>query len=374
SWDRDATLLAVKSGDTWNHAHADAGSFILFHAGRPLLIDAGSCSYGRPEYRGYYARSTAHNVVLFNGEGQPEEDFHRGAKFPGHLHELLDGHGVKYLYADSTGPMARYLTRNYRHWLWVDGVILVFDDLRSHEAGRFDWLLHYAGEARRTGTDIDLTNGPARAWVRMLHPENPVVSEKEGLEEKRPERKLTYLALSSPTPVREQRFVVAIVPQPAGGIPAPEVELVRLPEALGVRVRSARQITEVYVNLLADGRQRGCLDSTNTIAGWGTDASLFAVTRPASSEPMDVGQVTRYFVADGSYLRRDGQVVLHAFSKISAVIKPGAAAEIQLQGQRHVEATLLALQAPGTLHVNGQPTSFDHQPAARTLRFRHRST
>ncbi|MGH7958281.1 MAG: heparinase II/III domain-containing protein, partial [Opitutaceae bacterium] len=145
SWDRDATLLAVKSGDTWNHAHADAGSFILFHAGRPLLIDAGSCSYGRPEYRGYYARSAAHNVVL-------------------------------------------------------------------------------------------------------------------------------------------------------------------------------------------------------------------------------------YFVADGSYLRRDGQVVLHAFSKISAVIKPGAAAEVQFQGQRHVEATLLALQAPGALRVNGQPTSFDHQPAARTLRFRHRST
>ena len=29
--DDDATLVAIKSGFTWNHAHADAGSFVLFH-------------------------------------------------------------------------------------------------------------------------------------------------------------------------------------------------------------------------------------------------------------------------------------------------------------------------------------------------------
>ncbi len=52
SWNDDATMLAVKSGFTWNHAHADAGSFILFHAGVPLLIDSGTCSYGNPAYTG----------------------------------------------------------------------------------------------------------------------------------------------------------------------------------------------------------------------------------------------------------------------------------------------------------------------------------
>lgn len=31
SWKKDATMLAVKSGHTWNHSHADANSFILFH-------------------------------------------------------------------------------------------------------------------------------------------------------------------------------------------------------------------------------------------------------------------------------------------------------------------------------------------------------
>ena len=43
SWENDATLLAMKSGYTWNHAHADAGSFILFKQGEPLIIDSGTC-------------------------------------------------------------------------------------------------------------------------------------------------------------------------------------------------------------------------------------------------------------------------------------------------------------------------------------------
>lgn len=30
SWEKDATMLAVKSGHTWNHSHADANSFIVF--------------------------------------------------------------------------------------------------------------------------------------------------------------------------------------------------------------------------------------------------------------------------------------------------------------------------------------------------------
>src|SRR3954469_18573138 len=34
SWSSDATLLGIKSGTTWNHAHADAGSFVLFHRGK----------------------------------------------------------------------------------------------------------------------------------------------------------------------------------------------------------------------------------------------------------------------------------------------------------------------------------------------------
>ncbi len=68
-WDKNATMLAVKSGMTWNHSHADANSLILFHKRVDLIKDAGNCSYGKPEYRNYFFQSDAHNVVKFNGEG-----------------------------------------------------------------------------------------------------------------------------------------------------------------------------------------------------------------------------------------------------------------------------------------------------------------
>jgi len=335
SWDNDATLLGIKSGFTWNHAHADAGSFVLYHAGQPLLIDSGRCSYSRKEYLDYYCQSQAHNIVLFNGQGQPFEDFHaRGVKFSGHVHDLLDGMGVKYVYADATGPMARYFRRNYRHWLWIDGVNLVIDEILAFEEGRFDWLLHYAGEARASDATVELSNGAARASLKMLHPSNPVISEEIGLAADAPDKKVKYLRLSTPANAREQKFIVAIVLQ-TNDITAssPNVELLQETNALGARITSKDKITDVYLNLMADGRRMHA-NSNNTIRGWETDAYLLAMTRPAGA-PADIENATRYFVVGCSYLRRNGQSALDSLSKVTAIFQPGENIEVLLHGQRH---------------------------------------
>ncbi len=372
SWENDATMLAVKSGFTWNHAHADAGSFILFHAGQQLLIDSGVCEYRRPEYSGYYRQSRAHNVVLFNGQGQPSEDVQpRGVKFPGQVHSLLDGAGLKYVYADATGPMARYLTRNYRHWLWLDGVILIFDDLLAHEPGRYDWLLHYAGVARREGNEVEVTNGQAKARVTMLFPADPVIREEEGFGQNEPDLKVKYLAFATAAAAREQKFIVAVLPQPVEGAgPAPKLELLRGDDWLGVRAQSERQITEVYLNLKADGR-RMHFNSNHTIEGWETDAYLLGLTRPAGRATATPENVSRYFVSAASYLRRDGQVVLHAVSKANAIFTAGAKMEVLIEGQKRLEATLFSPRKPDTLLVNGKAAPFEHQPERHTIRFRH---
>ena len=161
----------MKSGYTWNHAHADAGTFVLFDKGVPLIIDSGTCGYGRPEYSSYYRQSRAHNVVLFDGQGQPEDDIMVGCKFPGHMHSLVDGLGLKYAYADATGPMARWLRRNYRHWLWSGDVILILDDVLAFTPGKIDWLLHFAGEYKPQGdAKVLLRNGAAQAELTMLYP------------------------------------------------------------------------------------------------------------------------------------------------------------------------------------------------------------
>ncbi len=372
SWESDATMVAMKSGMYWGHAHADAGSFILFHAGKPLLIDPGYCEYKRPEYVEYYCQSRAHNVVLFNGQGQGNgrDDYLRGSKFQGQIHGLLDGIGVKYVYADATGPMARYLSRNYRHWLWLDGVILVFDDLLAHEAGTFDWLLHYEGEARHKGGDIEVTNGPAKARVTMLFPEDPRVHEEQGLAAYDPEKKAAYLALSTKDASREQKFIVAIVPQPRdAAAPLPKVELLREPLALGVRVHRGDRITDVYLNLQSDGRLMH-RNSINTIAGWETDAYLLALTRPAHSAAANLDAVTRYFVSAASYLRKDGQTVLDSLSKVNAVFQPGEQMELLLDGQAKIDAKILSLREPAALQLNGHPTRFEYDSNLKVLRVR----
>jgi len=214
SWDNNATLLAIKSGFTWNHAHADAGSFILFKQGVPLIIDSGTCSYGRKEYGDYYCQSRAHNVILFDGSGQLKEDLARGCKFPGHLHCLIDGLGLKYVYADATGPMARWFSRNYRHWFWTGDVILIFDDVYAHSPGKMDWLLHFEGQYK---TDADgtvgLKNGEAEASVKMLYPP-ATLHEESGLADHGPDMQVPYLVFSPGTVASSRRFITAICLNP----------------------------------------------------------------------------------------------------------------------------------------------------------------
>jgi hypothetical protein len=311
---------------------------------------------------------------LFNGQGQPLEDFHdRGAKFPGAVHDLIDDLGVKYLFADATGPMARYFKRNYRHWLWLDGVILVYDDILAHEAGQFDWLLHYGGEAQIAGSSIQITNASARARVTMLHPSTPSIQEEKGLAPYAPEREVRFLKFSAPSKSQNQKFLTAIVPQSAQtDFGMPRIELLQGEDALGARIQNEQQVTEVFFNLRADGR-RMHVNSNNTIHGWDTDAYFFAITSQAQSGEIKIPDVSRFFWAGCSYLRRDGQTVYDSFSKSTAVFRPGSDARFSVKGQPRFEASLLG-QLGATLLVNGKQTKFKYNPDERVMRFSTRTS
>lgn len=178
SWEKDATMLAVKSGHTWNHSHADANSFIIFHKGVDIIKDAGNCWYPNPSYRNYFFQSEAHNVVLFNGKGQSREQQYHGSMLRGYLHYLLDADNVKYVLANGTGPYSDQFSRNFRHFLWIDDVIYMIDDLKTHDVGHFEWLWHPGGEAEKRGIDLNITNGNSSVVVRLLYPvcwRNPIL-------------------------------------------------------------------------------------------------------------------------------------------------------------------------------------------------------
>lgn len=144
SWEPDAVMLAVKCGDTWNHAHADAGHFILYRNGINEIHDSGCpVSYSSPLYIPYYTDSIAHNTVLFEGRGQDFRDNYKNhAHNPGKLYNYVDKPGFRYIVADTTGPMSRYFRKHHRHFVWVDGAIVIYDDIECYTCGRVSFVLH----------------------------------------------------------------------------------------------------------------------------------------------------------------------------------------------------------------------------------------
>ncbi len=372
SWRDNATMLAVKSGFTWNHAHPDAGSFILFHEGKPVIIDSGTCSYSRPEYTSYYRQSRAHNVVLIDGQAQNPEDCSRGDRgvvTPGQLPDLLDLTGIRYVFADATGPTSWKFSRNYRHFLWVDDVLLIFDDIRTHEPGKLEWLLHYEGTRQLNGPDLLLSNENAKVMVRPLFPPSMQVADKEGLRDHNPDTKVTYLAFSPEDKLREAKFVIALVPMRESNS-APQIESRTADKAIGVRIRDEKTITDVWLNLMADGR-RMHRNSNNVIEGWDTDAYLLALTRPAGAADSDPDSITRCFVACGSYLRKNGKVTLHSLSKVNAVFTcQDPDMKLALHGQPITKVVIRAATKPATLNLNGRQIDPAYDAQSRTVTVR----
>ena len=346
SWEKDASMLAVKSGMTWNHSHADANSLIVFHKGTDIIKDAGNCSYGKPEYRGYFFQSDAHNVVKFNGKGQPVTQQYHGTMLPGTMSGLVDGGPIKYVLADGTGPMSGTLERNFRHFLWIDDVIYVIDDLKSYEAGHFEWLWHPGGKAEKKGYDLTVTDGASSAVIRPLYPRPLAYSnyvhdypedlywevrqgpteDLKGTEE--------YWAFHLPATTDRVKGLTAIILKDSPDQKTlPGTERREGQNWIGLRVTEGDTVTDIYINQLADGRLMH-LNSWIEADGWTTDAYLLAVSyrkgQPAQS-------ADRVFIGHGSSLRRDGKVYFSSLSKLNVIAQDtGDRLDLQVAGQPRV--------------------------------------
>lgn len=371
SWNKDATMLAVKSGHTWNHSHADANSFILFHKGEPIIKDAGHCNYSKPEYRNYFFHSPAHNVVLFNGKGQPRQHQYYGSPLRGHLHHLMDADSVKYILANGTGPYSDSFSRNFRHFLWIDNVIYVIDDLRTHEPGEFEWLWHPGSEAKKRGTDLNITNGKSSVVVRPLYPRMLAKSDFvhdysddlywEIIETPSEDLKGTDSYYSFHLPGKTDRvkgLTAIILKDNPDDKDLPEMERREGKDWIGLRVRNNGKITDLYINQLADGR---LMHSNSWIEadGWDTDAYMFAVTYDEGSDP---AHTRDFFICYGSALRRGGDSYFSSLSKLFVIGKDdNGQMELHIEGQPKVRASFKSPTKPSAVEVNGRnlPFTFD---------------
>ncbi|MCR4030657.1 MULTISPECIES: heparinase II/III family protein [Flavobacterium] len=368
SWKPDATMLAVKSGHTWNHSHADANSFLVYHKGENLIADGGHCWYPNPAYREYFFQSQAHNLVLFNGEGQPTNQQYEGSMLDGKLTNLLDAGTIKYLLANATGPTSNNFIRNFRHFLWMDNIIYLVDDLKTYKEGNFEWLWHLEGEVKKNGVDINVKHNKAALTIRPLYPEYitpsnfvhdyPTFSRFE--ERKAPSEDLkgetAYYSVKSPVAFKKVKGLTAIVLKENEVDKMPKIEKIEGKDWIGVRVHNNGKITDLIINQLADGT---LMHSNSWIwaEGWETDAYMFAVSYDENSKPENASEICIIY---GSALRRDNKAYFGSLSKLNVIQKlDGTTMSVTIDGQPLINASFYAPKQLSTLLVNGKTSKFD---------------
>lgn len=354
SWKKDATMLAVKSGMTWNHSHADANSLILFHKGTDIIKDAGNCSYGKPEYRNYFFQSDAHNVVKFNGEGQSPHQQYHGTPIKGTITGLLDNVNMKYVLADGTGPMSEHLRRNFRHYLWIGSVIYIIDDIESHKPGKFEWLWHPGGIVTKKGGDIEIVNGKSSVVLRTLYPQplapsnyvhdypnmmywdilNGPKEDLSGTEE--------YWSLKLPKITEKVNGLTAIILKDSvAQSQLPEMERIEGKDWIGLRVKDTDIVTDIYINQLADGSLMH-LNSWIEADGWATDAYMLVVRYDRKKGPEQPNDI---FICHGSSLKRNGDVWFASLAKLNVM--------------ENIDKTTMTIAAEGqpymNMYVKGNP-------------------
>ena len=172
--------------------------------------------------------------------------------------------------------------------------------------------------------------------------------------------------------MREAKFVVAVVPmRKADGDPVPHIESLTAENAIGARIRDDKTITDVWLNLMADGR-RMHRNSNNVIDGWDTDAYLIALTRPAEAIESDPDSITRFFVACGSYLRKNGKVTLQSLSKVDAVFTcQDPQMKVALHGQPVTRVAIRATIKPDSISLNGRQIDPAYEAENKTVTFRN---
>jgi len=196
------------------------------------------------------------------------------------------------------------------------------------------------------------------------------IIEKKGLKDHDPDTEVTYLALSPEGAMRQTKFVTAILPiGKSGKNNLPRLETLKGNEMIGVRIYEDRMITDVYLNLRADGRKMH-RNSCNVINGWETDAYLLAITRPTGADENDPDSAVRYFVACGSYLRKNSKVVLNSLSKVYTVFTAGKPEmEVLLKGQPLIRASLRTVERPHRIKLNGKSVNVAYDETKRVVSF-----
>lgn len=310
----NATVLAVKTGEKWNHNQSDAGSYILSAQGVEFFIDPGTTEYSNPLHRSYFKSARAHNVVLHEDRGQADDLDDLGTKFMGRIASHLLAPGYRYVLADATGPWEGIYRRYYRHLLWLDDVVVMVDDLMAWKEGDWTALFHYAGEAEvRTG-GFTVRNGGLALEATFIDPLPAEVVFETGYRTCMVPDDFKYRYKVDEQPYLAARY-------PASGVRGKIITLFELPGAeprerrtlkgdhySGLRLSSVEGSIDVLCNHRADGSVMH-LNSDLAMEGVSTDGFLTVIRRDAGDRITEAG------MHNASYLKAGGRMLYSSLLK-----------------------------------------------------------
>ena len=303
----ESLVFALKSGESWNHNHLDAGTFILSSNGNEFIIDSGTCTYSKKEYSDYYKMPKAHNVILFNDKGQCSDMIFSGTKFSGGFPASISDGSYKYVLCDCTGPYSDIYQRFYRHIIAIDDIIIMIDDIFAYEAGTLSWLLHYEGEIICSDRKTEIHSNNQKITVHNIYPENNEFEIKNGF---KPELKLDpdddgilppskYLSFNVKTEDnRRQKFINVFTNREI------EVTLSETESVKEIIINNGSKSFRIICNFDADGRVMH-FNSIINHKEITTDAFLICM-EPGSD---------KVYIHNGSFLRIEGETCFSSLVK-----------------------------------------------------------
>lgn len=175
-WSADASFTALKSGTLGSsHGHADQTNLILYHKGRPFLIDSGRYTYLEEDpLRPLLKKPFAHNVCVLDGYsgGEPngswsyhryDETFKNYDRHQDEAHYVEMGfHGVLF---DGKPYEIRRRLLNLDCGIWLSA-----QDVICQGAHRVDEYFHLHADARFQTRDgcVSVQNGDAALKIYGL--------------------------------------------------------------------------------------------------------------------------------------------------------------------------------------------------------------
>jgi hypothetical protein len=128
-----------------SHNHADQNSFVIHVGGIPLLIDSGYYdNYDSNHAKRWYHQTRAHNAVTYNGgEGQTIRSGAASGRIESYRYEPRLG--ATQVIADATKAYGGALSQAKRTLIYMKpNTIIVYDQLTSQTARKWEWNLHSA--------------------------------------------------------------------------------------------------------------------------------------------------------------------------------------------------------------------------------------